>query len=118
MSTDDGKPPATAASSGYGGGPKTDAMAITSLVLGILSIIFFCICFVGWGLAGTAIVLGLISRSRISKSDGSLVGGELALAGLVLGCIAIGINVIWAIYFSEMALLELFQQENHPPKSK
>jgi len=93
-------------------------MATASLVLGIFSVIFFCVCFVGWGLAGTAIILGLISRSRISKSDGSLVGGELALAGLILGCIAIGINVIWAIYFSEMALLEIFQYANQPPKSK
>jgi len=118
MSTENGIPPAPAAASGYGDGPKTDAMATVSLILGILSVVFFCSCFIGWPLGGTAIILGLISRSRISKSDGSLVGGQMAVAGLILGCIAIGLGLVLLIFSVEIAVFDMFQQENHPPKSK
>jgi hypothetical protein len=51
--------------------PRTEAMAIVSLVLAILSW-FFCL-FIG---SVPAIILGHISRSKIRKSNGALQGIE------------------------------------------
>lgn len=59
---------------------KTSALAIWSLVLGILT--FLCFGF----LAGIpAVICGHLARTRIRQSQGSLTGGGLALAGLILG---------------------------------
>jgi hypothetical protein len=63
--------------------------AIWSLVLGILS--FVC---VGIFAAIPAVICGHVARSAIRRSRGELGGEGLALAGLVLGYIAIALNLI------------------------
>lgn len=61
----------------------TDGKAVTSLILGILSLTFFSI------LAGIpAVILGHMSRSNIKKSMGRLKGEGMALAGLIMGYIS------------------------------
>lgn len=68
--------------------PKTSAAAIWSLILGILGMCPFCVpCWL------SAIICGHISRSNISKSNGSLTGSGMALAGLILGYIGLLITV-------------------------
>lgn len=58
----------------------TDAKAVASLILGILSLTIFPI------IAGIpAIILGHVSRSAIKKSLGRLKGEGMALAGLIMG---------------------------------
>ena len=65
---------------------RTDAKAIWSLVLGILSITCF------WVLTGIpAIILGHLSRSAIRQSMGRLKGEGMALAGLVFGYISVAL---------------------------
>lgn len=60
-------------------GQKT-GLAITSLVLGILSYVGFCF------LTGIpAIITGHIARSRATKMPASFGGGGMALAGLIMG---------------------------------
>jgi hypothetical protein len=63
---------------------RTDSGAVTSLVLGFISLIglVFPPC-LGLGIA--AIVLGWTSRRRIALSAGALAGGRIAVAGLALG---------------------------------
>jgi hypothetical protein len=68
---------------------KTSSLAIASLVSGIL----------GWSLIpfiGTivAIVTGHMARAEIRRSNGQLDGDGLAIAGLVLGWVAVA---LWAI---------------------
>ena len=59
---------------------KTSALAIWSLVLGILGLLCFSF------LAGIpAIICGHMGRSRIKYSQGALKGDGMALAGLILG---------------------------------
>ncbi|HLH10199.1 MAG TPA: DUF4190 domain-containing protein [Terriglobales bacterium] len=72
--------PATTVATAPAAPPKTDDLAIASLVLGILSMIMFSI------FAGIpAVICGHKSRGRIRRSMGALTGDGMALAGLVMG---------------------------------
>ena len=71
--------------------PKTSALAIVSLVLGILSMI---LCFVGPVFGIPAIICGHMAASRINRSGGSLSGKGLAIAGFVTGYANIAIMVL------------------------
>jgi len=64
--------------------PKTPALAIWSLALGILSLMCFSIF-----AAIPAVICGHIAWSRIKRSGGVLVGDGLAIAGLITGYIGI-----------------------------
>jgi hypothetical protein len=66
--------------------PRTDGLAIASLVIGILSLVCSVAC-LGIVLGPTAAIMGFISRQRINSSGGALGGGTLAVVGLVLGII-------------------------------
>ncbi len=68
---------------------KTSALAIWSLVLGILGLLCF-----GFLAGIPAIICGHMGRSKINESNGALGGGGLALAGLSLGYASI---IIWTI---------------------
>ena len=69
--------------------PRTAPIAIVSLVLAILS--FFCGAFLT---AIPAIVCGHVAWSAIKKSGGALHGKGIAIAGLILGYVAIPIAVL------------------------
>jgi hypothetical protein len=68
---------------------KTSSLAVASLVSGIL----------GWTLLpllGTlvAIITGHMARAEIGRSNGQLDGDGLAVAGLVLGWVAVALWVV------------------------
>jgi type II secretory pathway pseudopilin PulG len=68
---------------------KTSALAVWSMILGIMS--FLCFGF----LAGIpAVICGHMARSKIRQSQGTLTGGGMALAGLILGYIGIVITTL------------------------
>lgn len=73
------------AAAGYAS-PRTDGLAIASLVIGIISLVCSIGC-LGVVLGPTAAIMGFISRQRINSSGGALGGGTLAVVGLVLGII-------------------------------
>ena len=62
---------------------KTSALAVASLVLGILSFCTFCIT------APLAIILGIVGLFKIEKSQGKLKGRGIAIAGIALPGIAL-----------------------------
>ncbi|MEO6846530.1 MAG: DUF4190 domain-containing protein [Chthoniobacterales bacterium] len=68
---------------------KTSGLAITSLILGILSVTC---CGLFTGVA--AIICGHIAHSKIGRSAGELKGKRLAIAGFVLGYVSIVITII------------------------
>jgi hypothetical protein len=69
--------------------PRTPPAAIWSLILAVLS--FTC----GWLFTAIpAIICGHIARSKIRKSGGALGGRGIAMAGLILGYIALVLGVI------------------------
>ena len=78
---------------------STNPLAITSLILGIVSFpTAFCY---GCGLifAIAAIVLGLVARNQIKQSGGHQTGDGLALAGLILGSVVAGLVVIGVVCY-------------------
>ena len=72
--------------------PKTSALAIWSLVLGILGLVLLSIC-IGPLFAIPAVICGHLAYSRIKRSSGTLAGEGLALAGLITGYISIGLSI-------------------------
>lgn len=70
--------------------PKTDEMAIASLVLGIVGLLGFpAIHLLTFVCAILAIVFANIAKNRIYSSNNKLTGIGLANAGMVLGIISI-----------------------------
>ena len=60
---------------------KTNKLAVTSLVLGILSLV---LCAIGILFAIPGLICGLMGMSRVKKSGGTEKGHGLALAGTVM----------------------------------
>ena len=69
--------------------PKTSALAIWSLVLGILSLVCFSIF-----AAIPGVICGHKALSRIKYSGGTLAGQSLAIAGLITGYLGIVFAII------------------------
>jgi hypothetical protein len=83
----------------------TNGLAITSLVLGIVSVpLAFCY---GFGIlfAIPALILGLIARRQIEESGGMQSGKGLALAGMITGGIVVGVAVLAVISIVVLVLL-------------
>lgn len=75
-----------------GGGspvPTTNAFAVASLALGILW-------FMGIG-SILALVFGYVGKNEIDQSKGTQTGRGMAIAGIVLGWIGVGVIVLFVI---------------------
>jgi len=68
---------------------KKESLAYAALVIGILSLVLSVICIglPGLLLGPAAAIMGFISRRRVAASGGTLRGGDVALAGLILGIV-------------------------------
>ena len=82
-----GAPPPAAA-------PQTSGLAIASMVLGICS---FVLCL---GILGSipAVIMGHIARGKIAQSGGTIGGGGMAMTGIILGYINIGLSLLYIIF--------------------
>ncbi|MFT4299847.1 MAG: DUF4190 domain-containing protein [Aeromicrobium sp.] len=95
-------PPGTypsAAPGGYGMPPRNNPKAIWALVLGLVA--FFCCGFIT-GIP--AIILGLLAKKDIEASQGTQTGKGMAIAGLVLGILAVLFNILMGILYATGAL--------------
>ena len=77
---------------GYQSTPRTNGLAIASLVLGIAQIF---LCIIGGILA---LVFGYISRRQIDESGGTQGGRGMAIAGIILGWIGIGLGIAYIVF--------------------
>lgn len=68
---------------------QTAGLAIASLVLGIAGFVL-----IGPLGAIPAVICGHIAKSRIKKSQGALGGDGMALAGLILGYVNMGLMIL------------------------
>jgi uncharacterized protein DUF4190 len=87
--------PAPYAQPAYGYGPRTNSLAIASLVTGILA-------WVACPLLGAilAIIFGHVARGQIKQSGEA--GGGMAVAGLVLGYVNLAgtllVGIVWVLF--------------------
>jgi len=83
---------------------KTEQLAVLSLIFSILGVCGFC-CgfFLVSAIAG--IVCGHLALSRI-KANPELEGRNLAMAGLIIGYVAVAGWLIWALLFGGLAVLQ------------
>jgi Domain of unknown function (DUF4190) len=73
------------------GQPRNDGLAIASLVCSLTGL-FTC------GVTSIlAVIFGFVSRSRIKKSNGSIVGSGMALAGIIIGFALIALYVLYFV---------------------
>lgn len=92
-----GPPPASGPQTtgyGYQTSPKTNGLAIASLVLGIAGLVFY-----ACGVASIlAVVFGFIARNQIDRSGETQGGRGMAIAGIIMGWIGIALLVIfWVV---------------------
>lgn len=85
---------------GYTAAPRTENLAIASLVCSLAGTVLLLLC--GIGIVGTiaAIPFGIAARRRIAQSGGQLTGDGMALAGLIVGIAMTALAVIgWTLWF-------------------
>lgn len=74
--------------------PPTSGLAIASMICGIVSI-FLCLF---WALAGIpAVVLGHMAFSNFRNATGPVEGRGMAIAGLVLGYVALALQALFLL---------------------
>jgi hypothetical protein len=66
-----------------GQAPRTNGLAIASLVLGIVGLLFFVFIVP----PVLALIFGLVSHGQIRRSGGAQAGSGMAIAGIVLGIV-------------------------------
>lgn len=82
---------------GYGAPAPTNGLAIASLVVSILSAVGICLCFFPGLLGAVGAILGHVARRQI-RTRGEQ-GAGLALSGIIVGWIAFGIALAFAIFY-------------------
>ena len=80
------------------GSPDTNGKAITSLILGILGLVF---CPLLASIA--ALIVGYQARTEIDQSQGYQGGRGLAVAGIVLGWVGVGLVVLGIVLLLALA---------------
>lgn len=70
--------------------PKTNGMAIASMVLGIL--------WIYWVGSILALIFGMVAKNQIDRSGGYEQGRGMAIAGIVLGWVGVGILLIFILF--------------------
>jgi Domain of unknown function (DUF4190) len=79
--------------------PRTDGLAIGSLITGIVSLVCFWPFCLGILLGPAAAIMGFISRQRVAASGGSVGGAGLAMAGMIVGVVGFLASAAWAITY-------------------
>ena len=86
----------------------TNPLAISGMILGILSLLFSCCCYgLPWNLAG--IICSTIALSQI-KANPNQLGRGTAIAGLILSILGIAIAVTLAILLAITGLMRNWQK--------
>ena len=90
----------------YQPGPGNPAMVVApdkmlptaSLILGISSLVLFC-CYLGLPLGAAAAITGYIGMNNANKDPQKYGGKELAIIGMILGFISLGLTVLLFVFW-------------------
>ena len=92
--------------------PQGNGLAVTAMVLGIISVVLCWVWFLGGVLALLAIVFGALGMGRAKRANGA--GKGAAVAGLVLGVV----GLLLAIIFVIVAVIAIGAFTEYAKKSK
>lgn len=88
-------PPTLAAPPGVLAYPmRTNGFAVAGLIMGILSLTFGLCCY-GFPFSILGLIFSLVALSQLKQFPQSYGGKGMAIAGLVLSCVSIGLSVIF-----------------------
>jgi len=79
---------------------KASGLAITAMVLGIVGVVCSWLPGLNFALGIAALVIGIIEFKKIGAGKSSPKGRGMALAGIILGSIAIFAGIIYVIVIS------------------
>ncbi|MEM7011862.1 MAG: DUF4190 domain-containing protein, partial [Verrucomicrobiota bacterium] len=92
----------------------TSTMAIVALVLGILSVGASGCYGTGIVLAVPAIICGRMARKEVARSQGTVQGDGLALAGFITGWVGVGISALWILGIGGMIAWAIYMESTMP----
>ncbi|MGJ8726519.1 MAG: GYF domain-containing protein [Roseibacillus sp.] len=90
---------------GTGMMPVQNGMALTSMILAISSVVLTLGCLVGFILAVPAVIFGHIARKQIRDGAHMQTGDSMALAGLIIGYIVLGLFGGMCIFFVVLMIM-------------
>jgi amino acid transporter len=100
--------PATISYAPVSGQSTTNPLAVTGMVLGIVSMVFSCCCYgLPWNLGG--IICSSIALSQL-KNNPNQQGRGMAIAGLILSIVATILAVVLAILVGTTQILQQLQK--------
>jgi hypothetical protein len=105
--------PAPVAPMALGPQKKTEPLAIMALVFGVMGLLGFC-CGLFLAAAVAGIVCGHLALSKI-KANPELEGHGLALSGMIIGYVAVGVWVILLLVFGSLSALSSFTHSMTKP---
>jgi hypothetical protein len=79
--------------------PRTHGLAISALVLGIVSLACSVAC-LGLVFGPFAVAIGVRSRAQIVASGGTLIGTRLASAAVILGILGFIGSLAWLVFLA------------------
>jgi hypothetical protein len=79
------------------GGPKPNPLALTGMILGIVSIVLVCCCY-GFPFNVAGIVCSILGMNQIKASGGTQPGMGMAQTGLWCSIASIAIGILLAIF--------------------
>lgn len=88
------------------GPPKTNVLAIISLVAALIGVLTTWLVPIVTQLV--AIVCGHIARAQIRRSDGTQEGAGIALAGLIIGYVMLLVGFVFSLLFGAAMLAVMF----------
>lgn len=75
----------------------SNTLSLISMIVGIVSAVASCLCFVSIPTGVVAVILGFVGRNQINRSGGTQRGSGMALAGILTGAFGTAIGVLFII---------------------
>ena len=79
--------------------PPSDGVSVAAMVLGILGVTTMCVYGIGFFPAVAAVICGHLSKKDIRDTSGQPKYSGLALAGIIMGYVVIGIILLLIVVF-------------------
>jgi hypothetical protein len=77
--------------------PRRPVQVQTTNALAVVSLIFGLVCCIPFASPLVAIITGWVARTQIAATGGQQKGGEMAMAGILLGVASLGFWGLWLI---------------------